>query len=297
MLMGCVGNELSRAWLVDRTRILGVQAEPAEAAPGDRVEFRSLSVDPAAGGISTVSWLGCLIEDSSDSYGCSPDFERIEELLAIDVDSLPPQQQLQWFQDLQAAGVLGFEPDLPPSLNVPEDLLDDLSEEKMLEGKNYILTITALPEGLEFEDPEALTDEAVGEVALKRLPVSVAETPNHNPVITAVLLENEHELLDGDTLTLRHGQTYLFEPLLSEDSIEDYVYINSDGEREERTEEPYFSYYLTGGFFDQSIALYPFLDFEWTAPVDPPEDPVQMWMVVRDRRGGMTWSSLTIVVE
>jgi len=297
MLMGCVGNELSRAWLVDRTRILGVQAEPAEAAPGDRVEFRSLSVDPAAGGISTVSWLGCLIEDSSDSYGCSPDFERIEELLAIDVDSLPPQQQLQWFQDLQAAGVLGFEPDLPPSLNVPEDLLDDLSEEKKLEGKNYILTITALPEGLELEDPEALTDEAVGEVALKRLPVSVAETPNHNPVITAVLLENEHELLDGDTLTLSHGQTYLFEPLLSEDSIEDYVYINSDGEREERTEEPYFSFYLTGGSFDQSIALHPFLDFEWTAPVDPPEDPVQMWMVVRDRRGGMAWSSLTIVVE
>ena len=295
-LLACAANQLSQPWLVDRTRILGVQAEPAEARPGDVVQFSSLAVDPEAGGISAVTWLGCLVEESN-AFGCTPDFERIEELLAVDVESLPPLEQLQWLQDLQAAGLLGVEPDLPPSLRVPEDLLDDLDDDDKLEGKNYFLTLSAMPEGVDLQDAEDITDESLGEIGNKRLPVSLGATPNHNPIIAGLLLEGEHELADGDTVTLTRGQTYSIEPLLTADSVEDYVYVNTDGLSEDRTEEPYFTYYTTAGSFDQYIALHPHLDFEYTAPVDPSSEPETIWMVIRDRRGGMAWSSLHVVVE
>ncbi len=295
-LLACEANQLSQPWLVDRTRILGVQAEPAEPQPGDLVRFSSLAVDPEAGGISSVTWLGCLVEDSN-AFGCSPDFARIEELLAVDVESLPPLEQLQWFKDLQAAGMLGVEPDFPPSLTVPEDLLDDLDEDQKLEGKNYFLTISAMPAGLDLENAEDITDETLGELGNKRLPVSLGETPNHNPAITGVLLEGEFELADGDTITITRGQTYTLEPLVTPESIEDYVYVNSEGVAEDRTEEPYFTYYTTGGAFDQYIALHPHFDLQYTAPVDPSSEPETIWMVIRDRRGGMAWSTVHVVVE
>ena len=49
MLTGCNYESMSPSWLIDRTRILGVQAEVAgepglaEPRPGDRVGFRSLT--------------------------------------------------------------------------------------------------------------------------------------------------------------------------------------------------------------------------------------------------------------
>ena len=52
MLTGCNYESMSPSWLIDRTRILGVQAEVAgepglaEPRPGDRVVFRSLTVHP-----------------------------------------------------------------------------------------------------------------------------------------------------------------------------------------------------------------------------------------------------------
>ena len=85
--------------------------------------------------------------------------------------------------------------------------------------------------------------------------------------------------------------------MLSQDSIQDYEYVNTDGELETRTEEPYFSFFSTYGEFDQAIALYPTVDFEFTAPVDPEQADGQLWMVVRDRRGGMDWQELNLVVE
>ena len=297
-LLACEAQDLSQPFIVDRTRLLGLQAEPAEPAPGDQVTFSSLAVDPVAGGIEAVTWIGCLIEDSSSSFGCNPDYAAIEDLLAVDVDSLPPQEQLAWFQDLRAAGFLGVEPDFTPGLTVPEDLLEGLTEDEQQEGKNYILTVSALPVGLEdLENFEDVGDEAIGEVGMKRMPVSLGETPNNNPEVVSMRIEDEHVLLDGDTLTVTHGQTYSLEPLLSEASIEDYVFVNSDGETENRTEEPYFTYYSTHGSFDNPYGLAPFFEANWTAPVDPPDDDVTIWMVIRDRRGGMAWSTLHIVVE
>ena len=296
LLMGCEINQLARPTLVDRTRILGVASEPAEPAPGDQVTLTSLAVDPEQG-IGAVTWFGCVLEDSS-GFGCALDADRLEELFAMDLESMTPEEQAEWFVEVQAAGFIGVEPDLPPSFTVPTDLLDGLTEEEAIEGKNYLFTLSALPgEGnLDSLDLEAQGDSQA-ETGLKRMPVSLNPNPNQNPVVASMVLDGTFELEDQDTLRVQAGQTYSFVMTLTEDSVESYTFVNSEGVSEDRIEQPYVSFYATSGNFFQEVSLYPYLEAEWTAPVDPPTPESNLWFVLRDRRGGMTWVSLNLIVE
>lgn len=296
LLLGCEINQLARPTLVDRARILGVASEPAEPAPGEQVTLTSLAVDPEEG-IGAVTWFGCVLEESS-GFGCTLDSEKLEVLFAMDLESMTPQEQADWFEQVQAAGFIGVEPDLPPSFTVPVDLLDGLTEEEAVEGKNYLFTLSALPgEG----DLDALDLEAQGdteaETGLKRMPVSLNPFPNQNPVIASLMLDGTFEVQDQDTLRVQAGQTYTFVMTLTEESVESYTFVNSEGVAEDRTEEPYVSFYATGGNFFQEVSLYPYLEAQWTAPVDPETSEHNLWLVLRDRRGGMTWASLNLIVE
>lgn len=59
---GCAAD-LTDAGLVDGLRLLGVQAEPPEAAPGDTVTLRAWTVDTRGGGVA-VTWSACLLRSS-----------------------------------------------------------------------------------------------------------------------------------------------------------------------------------------------------------------------------------------
>lgn len=267
-LTGCLTQPLSPGWLVDRTRVLAARAEPAEPQPGQTVTFSSLVVDPDQD--PYVLWTGCLLE-LSGSYGCE----------------LPEGDD----------GFLGFEPLFTPSLAVPADLLDDLPEEQRAEGKNYILSLAALSEDVDLSDPEAIGEDDILEVAYKRMPVSLSTTPNHNPDIDHVLLDGDTQLRRGAVVEVQRGQSYTFEPIFADGSVETYTYITSDGVAEDRVEEPYFTYFTTDGDFNQDYALYPYTEFTWTAPVDPERAEVSLWLVARDRRGGMDWFRIDLTVN
>ena len=45
-MLGCVANQLSQSWQLDRLRVLGAQVEPAEPRPGETVSFTSLVYTP-----------------------------------------------------------------------------------------------------------------------------------------------------------------------------------------------------------------------------------------------------------
>lgn len=266
LLGGCTTQPLTPSWLLDRTRILAVAADPAEPRPGDTVTFRSLAYDPDQELL--IVWVGCVLEVSNE-YGCVPD----------------------------ESGFLGAEPIFPPSLTVPSDLLDDLDPTLRAEGKNYMLTLSALPSDTDLSDPEALSEDDVLELAYKRLPVSESVTPNHNPTIETLRVDGELTVARGDTLVVQRGQTYELEPILSEDSVETYAYVDEDGVEESRTEEPYFTNYATDGQMIEPFTLYPYAAFGWTAPVDPVSADLTLLIVARDRRGGMDWFTLPVVVE
>lgn len=273
----CGDGQLAQSWQIDRMRILavrtsvldddGVPTPQAEPQPGDTVQLASLAVHPDIEAPHVI-WTGCLA-DTSSLFGCTA----------------------------TQTSVLGIEPFMQPSLVVPEDVLDGLSEQEKNEGLSYLFTLLAVPDVEEMDenlDPEAFSNDE--EIATKYMPVSFAETPNHNPFIEQILIE-KNAFGPGTTLQVSPGQSYFIEPVLAF-GPEEYLFIDSEGERETRTEEPYYTWYATEGSFDQPYSEYgDSPGVNWTAPKDPSRTEVRIWVVVRDRRGGMGWAEQTLHFE
>ena len=299
-LAACGGSGLAQPWQLDRLRILAVQAEPAEPRPGEQVSFQALYFLPDGTSLSLATWFACL-PDSADSFGCAVDPSLLEGLQDVDLDSLTPEEQAALYAQLLEAGLIGVEPLFAPTWTAPADALDGLDEQARLEGVSAIVNITAIPDA---DAQGGEVDSSEVEIAYKRLPISEASTPNHNPQVTGFLVD-EAPVAPGSTVEVLWGQELHLEPLLSTDSIETYLYRTAEGVDEERIEEPYATWYTEAGEFDQPYGLYPTMDVAWTPPapdVEPGFPPYQsdqardvtVMVVVRDRRGGMSWGELTL---
>lgn len=276
-LLACTTDTLSEAWRIDRLRVLAVAAEPAEPRPGDTVTFSALTVAPPDPGWALSVWVACL--DGAQDGGCAVDPTLVESVFAdgeVDADEQ---------QALLEAGLIGVEPYLAPSWTVPADALDGLDEATRREGRTAFVNVSAFPDVDDIE-----TDDV--ELAYKRVPVSEAPTPNHNPQVLGVRVDDVL-LADGSDVVLDTDQTYSIEPVLSDDSFEDYTYVTSTGPEETRTEEPYVTLYAEDGSFDQTNALWPDVARRYTTPSTPTSESARLWLVIRDRRGGMAWATLT----
>ncbi len=288
LMLGCSSfttETLSESWRIDRLRILGVAAEPAEPRPGETVRFRSLVVTPDEP-VGAVLWLACVNGDDS-SNGCAADTSIFSDVLADGTVSADEQAALA------AAGLIGVEPFLPPSWTIPADALDALPVEARAEGFAAFVNITAVPGNI---DPAAASeiDPDEVELAFKRLPISENPQPNLNPDLLHVEVDGA-VVEDGGTFEVAAGDTVEIEPVLGEGSVEAYPYLTSEGSTETRTESPWTEWYAEDGEFSQTTSLYPELAREWTAPTEGRE--VRLWMVVRDRRGGMDWVTVRAEVQ
>lgn len=285
VLAGCTSSDMAESWQLDRLRILAVRAEPAEPRPGETVAFSSLLYLPEGAALDGVIWFACLPE-SADDFGCMLSAGAFEDFAEVDPADLSPEELAELMQAAIEAGLIGFEPFLPPSWTAPADALDGLDEREQIEGVSAVVNVTAIPSGAE--------DEGDLELAYKRVPVSLAVTPNENPDIAGLLVDGEPAGPDTPFAASR-GKEYDIEPVLGTGAVETYTYVSSDGETEERTEEPYFTWYAEGGAFYQPFSLYPHSKAVWTAPESAWEGLVVV--VMRDRRGGMAWSSFTATVD
>lgn len=278
----CTTVEVSQAYEIDRLRILAVAAEPAEPRPGDTVTFSSLVVSPTAP-VALTTWFACFL-DGDDAFGCTIDPTFTEGLADLDPSTLTPEELAELYAELAEAGLIGVEPFLPPTWQVPDDALDGLSDAEKLEGRVATVTVTAIPD-------QEVVEEGDVEIAYKRVPVSLATTPNRNPVVEGLRVDGI-QVAEGARLVLDRGQAYTIEAVLPDDAIETYRYLNPDGVEEERVEEPYYAWYLQEGSFDQSTTLEPYRSVVYTTPAAPTLLEQSVWVVVRDRRGGMAWSEL-----
>jgi hypothetical protein len=263
---GCYKQpELSESWQLDRLRILAVAAEPAEPQPGEDVDFSALLWSPDTTTPTTI-WFACL-PDSADEFGCEIDPDLLSELESLDPDTLTPDEIAALYEQAQAAGLIGVTPSLDPTWTAPADALDGLDDVAAQEGVSALITIQAVP-------PDAESADDV-ELAYKRVPISLAETPNHNPVFDGWSVAGE-ELADGATASVAAGQTVSITASLSADS----------------TEEPYYTWYADDGEFDYTTSLWPNTTVRYTAPESG--DGAQIIVTVRDRRGGMAWATLNL---
>ena len=292
---GCGANTMAQEWQLDRLRILAVKGTPAEPRPGELVTFDSLVYVPPNQTLDGVLWFGC-IPEGDIGFGCPFDEDALSSLSELDPSTTDPAEFAAALEELQEAGFIGFEPYLAPTWQAPLDALDGLTEAQRQEGVNAVINLTATPALEDGSEPE--TDDL--EIAYKRIPVSEAQTPNHNPDIDTVAVQGQGWIQGtgtlNDPLVLAAGKVVTLTPILAEDAVESYIYTTSTGELEEREEEPYCSWYTEGGQFDQNISLQPHLDVEFTAPEQSGWTGL-LAVVLLDRRGGMAWQTLHLAVE
>lgn len=275
-------RDLTQSWFVDRTRILAVRAEPPEVRPGEPSMLQALIAnavddDPDL----SLVWLAC--EDGGSDFGCATD------LSGLDFESADPVA-------LAEAGLIGFEPGFAPRYVPSLGLLDDLDELERFEGVNVQTQLFAFPsEVLTAGAPDEI-DFAEIEVGFKRVVVSEAKTPNNNPRIEGFTVDGIEVAEVVPTIELSANQQYDFGLRLEEErDIEEYLFVNSQGEVEERIEEPYAAWFATSGEVTEPVTLYPFLEMTWTAPAEP--GPGRIYAVLRDRRGGMGWVTRDYIVR
>ena len=304
LLLSCGGETLSQPWQLDRIRVLAVRPfvdeEPdlifgtrSEPRPGETLHFEALTYAPPDDPIGVTIWTACVLEDD---FECTFSEEDIGESgIAED-----------------GSGLIGIEPFYSPKWVVPADALDELTEAEQQEGLSALINIMAVPQSVvDDEDLYAADNDDVKntedldpnefEIAFKRVPVSLADTPNHNPDIMDIMVAGQ-SIGDAAGFTARTEKTYILEPILRDGHLETYAYYDSTGTLVYRVEEPYFSWYSEvgaedtkdGAQFDDNISLYPYSSVEWTAPKKPGR--LTLHVVVRDRRGGMGWRSLTVNV-
>lgn len=127
--------------------------------------------------------------------------------------------------------------------------------------------------------------------------------PNQRPHLGGFLSQPE----DGDrighpagaTVQVPAGDTIQLEPLWNFDDRQAYYHVAWSGETECRLENPFFGWYATDGSYDDPDGFpadYSYLDeygvplpITWRAPREIPErNPIGAWLVVWDRRGGMS---------
>lgn len=330
---GACGEELERVSEVTRFRLLAVQADPPEVAPGESLRLRMLTADPTGGGRRVVGG-GVVVPGLITPTG-SPD-----------TGSLPPVFFELPFTDANHLGVVSF----PGQLGIPEYTVEagvqvpvappgePLVMTAILvvcagDGFDEALAYGALAglaeapgEGGDFELPvDAICTAAgaeAGITAFKTFDVVTCDPatsslacdgeyePNRNPELASLSLGGEPiasglpglcfgcDVEDGcrEPLDLR--------ALLDSGSFQRYerALASNLDETEVVYERTYISWFATGGSFDEdrsgnaSTLDEPRADDPFEASWTPPPEggDFTLWAVVHDVRGGISWLSFPV---
>ena len=134
--------------------------------------------------------------------------------------------------------------------------------------------------------------------------------PNANPTLDGLVLHTSEDGLDegypvGAVTFAAPGETLTLRPSIDPTSREDYLYIDLDEVTQCRRETPYFSWMSNGGdlaggssFIADPEDLDELADRPKSKSFEMPVEkdfqlPVDLWIVMRDRRGGVAFGHWT----
>jgi hypothetical protein len=303
-LMACTYDFERSSEITDR-RILAVQVDPPELAPGtpvpDSVRARALVVDPADPlAVAEVRWSSCLRPARAAAAVGRAENTRCpdDEGTVLHASGSTPIESVS--QSIPVSGdVSGMltagEGQPAPQIHVQ---LEVDSEKGPLVAVKQVTVSTRLPEGQE---------------------------PNRNPAIQGLKLDGTDWLPDeprvikyGDCPDERKREVvgeddslvkvceYELEPFFDEAEQQFYEDRGFSGQQELQRERLLFAWFTTAGSFRQDITR----SFD---PRDPSPDNVgpknkwrepptkaeraTLWVVVRDGRGGITWARREVIFE
>ncbi len=299
---GCRPDLGERDSLVEAPRILAVRGEPAEARPGDTVTYTALVASPDGSAITTLRWATCvtpkpLAEPSIVAAACLGDD-------GVEPGSDPGDAGDVATLALPADACSLFGPEPPPGGYRPRD--PDPT------GGYYVPIRASLgaPGTSDTRGADAAFQlERVG-CSLGDAPVELARTfartyvANLNPASPSVVLSREGAVVAEGGAVARAAALEIAVAWRAEDA-ETYVYFDRPSQTlTTKREWMRVSWFASAGSFavdhagaderaegDGATTL----SNAWMAPVSA--GPVHFWVVLRDARGGVAWTTRELEVQ
>lgn len=274
-------EQFTPASFVEKLRVLGVRAEPPDVAPGGRTTLDALVVDAQPNRTHSYVWVIC-DPDPTGVLG-SP---------------CATQQAARDPGELLGGGVPGIH--VHPftrtaTWEAPANAFDGLPPGSVARRRGLEATVLLIV--FEGEDLEALRrGEVEAQFALKRVRVvDAGTTPNRNPRIADVTLDGVPLPADAAPEVPRATPFSLaaaHDPALEEP----FARVLSDGTEEARTEPSVFSWFTTGGRFEQLGGLTSNTIGPAPVTLQPPDAGarVDLFVLLRDGRGGLDWTARTV---
>jgi len=326
-LAACL-EDLPSPTVVDDFRILAVRSEPPEVGPGTTVQLDALVVDPE-GRSATFSWYACIVVDqgqgffgggsetstsggdgtplSNDPYGgsCERRFaagERFAQSLGNG-----PSASLTIPADLFADDVaLKLAYSLPEDLTIPAEVKAGFLG---IAGVNYTVSLVIDVDGRRIEaqkrvnvsTPSLLSDNAANLNPVD-LALHVTDKDNADAAPTTGPAPADGRCFLANSLTFEAGHRYALTPVNIANPQPKYVVLlagtTTDAAFELQTvdETSFYSFFATRGSLKKPISKSPGQPAnDWSFAADD-SGPADLWVVVRDGRGGATWCHETITI-
>ena len=145
--------------------------------------------------------------------------------------------------------------------------------------------------------------------AVKRVVLSENSDPNRNPPAPSFEFGGQLVQADpdapwscvsagGSALIARARREIELAPTVSDGSepwIDRYRVIDAQGHVQERSERAYYSWFSTGGNFEQQTTKAPLRNQLWTTPSAPEHQ--RLWLVIRDGHGGTSACGVDVTVR
>ena len=263
---GCGKFDLGDAALVDGLRLIGVQAEPPEAFPGDDVTLTAWVFD-TRGGVIDVSWSACLLPSNGlANAGCT---------------------------DGSGNGVLGLGSGEAITMTVPDVDPAVLGPQDASYGVYLPIVVKVRGNGDTADGVYRLRVRVSAAPGCSVMPpFSPGCVPNRNPSIATI----DPLGPDSGPLAAHEGQVWALLAKYSADSDETYKVPSVDTpEVPERLTTQWFA--TAGTFPDMPVGGTAVQKFTLDRKLPPSGGTVELWVVGHDERGGTGMYHRSFVIQ
>lgn len=292
--------------LVDDMRLLGMRAEPADLAPGETARLDTLLIDPSRPGQkNTVLWLGCDPDPFNLNRSACSDFTVLADAGTLfspsaDGGMLP-----------EGVHVIGFDDNASYAASPHVfDALDAGDELRVTGTVGQALAFaiaedvppTATEEELKALFTRVQKKEVKSVIALFRVHISESPERNHNPALSTLFVARE-PWPTGAHVTVLPGEKVELDADAPDSDFEAYTNPTPTGV-ENKTERILVAWYSTAGrFSEERTAMREDVKTVFTAPGGedkkdrvPTSREGTLFIVLRDTRGGQSWSEVPFYV-
>ncbi|MGE0791061.1 MAG: hypothetical protein AB7S26_35645 [Sandaracinaceae bacterium] len=314
LLGGCINIDFDPPQIIMTKRILGISANPPEAAFGEDIVFEVLAVDELGNDLAsqpgvTMQWYTCVsLAEIFGGAGLGAGVDLSDtcaeggpDLIALETDGLPPGQArlpgaaiLALATMLQGAG-MGMGGELPPGVTM-EQLMTLLT----------VITVVGVPLSVSVD---IYVDNQLVERGRKRFAITTREDPTTSPppprfsidghVVSARSEDSDDPRvcasLDGDIRVAPATDIVLSPADDEEEWLDDYPVYNLTGDLQINHEAAFYNWFSTGGEFSREATMSGDHDVTWTTPEDAGTYPV--YVVVRDGHLGTSWCRANVIVN